>query len=118
MQVLPAQRSGRPTDRAARTVRRTIEIDGVATPVRAAADHTTPGRALLPVGDALRFRRPVAPSFAAGAAAGYVAQAIGQTEADDAVPTLSAVAAAAYERADATADICIVAPMPAARLSA
>lgn len=107
MRVPSAQRSGRPTAHAVRAIRRTIEIDGVAT-----ADRPVPGRALL------RFEHPVAHSFAAGAAVGYVAQAIGQSDAEAPVRLTCATAAAAYERADATAGACIAAPMPAARLSA
>jgi hypothetical protein len=108
-----ARRSGSADGRAARvTARRGIEIDGVAR-----CDRPAAGRTLLPFPDELRFRRPIAQTFAAGAVAGYVAQAIGQNGAGSA-PAPSAIASAAYERAEAATGIRIIAPMPAARLVA
>jgi len=112
MRVLPAQRRERPTAYAAHDARRAPVIEAVAAPVRAAA-----GRALVTVG-AQPFWRLGPEAFAAGAAAPYLAQAIGQMRADDGVPTRAAIAAAAYERTDAMAGFCIAAPMPAARVSA
>jgi hypothetical protein len=98
MRILPAQRRGRPAIGAARPSGPPIEIDGVAIDYIA-----TSGRV----------------------AAGYVAQAtgqsaigtIGQGAGDDAIAASFAAAAAAYARADATAASDVVAPMPAARLS-
>ena len=112
MRVLPVQRSGRPTANAARNARRAPVIEAVAAPDRAAT-----GRALVSLGEPL-FRRLGPEAFAAGAAAPYLAQAIGQMRADDGEPARAAIAAAAYERTDAMAGFCIAAPMPAARVSA
>lgn len=111
MHLLLAQRSTRPAASAARSARRAPVIEAVAAAVRGAGD-----RALVPAGQPL-FRRLGLDGFAAGAAAAYIAQAIGQMTDDGKAPQAS-TAAAAYDRADMIAAGRIAAPLPAASLSA
>jgi hypothetical protein len=113
MRVLPPEQIYRPAAYASRAERRSRVVDVIECSTAPAARASVPtGLALVPVTHDASFRQLMSPR--SRAAAGWLAHALGQMSAGQAAEP--ACAAAAYDRADAMADVAIRPELPGARL--